>query len=286
MDSIDAYSFVKVSDNPTPFLGDVPVAVVLSMDTATERRNNLWSMVPCVTELCGTTIIQLNKGFKTSKKPDWVTSPNQDLVHSYYNVFCECTHIKEPILILEDDVRLSTMADIQHHFDNVNSFVKAKSFDIYSLGSIHFLENFFASPHRRILGPLGGTQASIWSFSGRKSVIDMVNSEAFCITMIDLCIVNKLKRKFTYKFPLTWQCLYPNNWELVCINTAVKKKLNSTLLKIVHGAISFVGLDQEDCEKGWNVAYYWSLYIPMVIGLLLMVTVVYKMHRIKNPQHC
>ena len=149
----------------------------------------------------------------------------------------------------------------------IDTFVDKRMFDLYSLGSIHFIENVASPRHRRMKGFFGCVQACLWSQSGRQFVMDAVARDPDRLTMLDLHLLRKMRTKYTYCMPLTWQKLVPNEWEIIRKKSNLGKIVNSIALKSVHGSIRLCRLHHdEDCERNFITVYYLTVYsVPLMI---------------------
>ena len=112
-----------------PMLRSVPRAYILTMhETET---------FPWLHGVARRTYVQRNRGFRACPKTRVdrrrVEATNQDLIHAYRAVFERERGTTEPVLVFEDDARLTSTA--RGDLEIVDRFVAKQRFSVYSLGS-------------------------------------------------------------------------------------------------------------------------------------------------------
>ena len=100
------------------------------------------------------TYVQRNRGFracpKTRNDGRRVDATNQDIVHAYRAVLERERDTTDPVLVFEDDARLTSTA--KEDLEIVDRFVSTQRFSVYSLGSMGLMVPHREKGHVRLLG--------------------------------------------------------------------------------------------------------------------------------------
>lgn len=213
------------------------------------------------------TYVQTNEGFRSGQKPEYVNCTSKDIVHAYHNVCLHCANVTGPVLILEDDA--CVLLKEKKVFERIDSFLKCKRYDFYTLGSfgIHDLR-FRAGFHRKFAWYAGCSQATVWSQHSRMALLE---AHLPGIRHIDTSFIRLFSGIFTYYKPVACQLLArtenTSSWSLL-VDT------HSKILKMLDGAcilagVRLTGLDR--CYGGWFVAYWLNEhFIALVLAATLL----------------
>ena len=143
---MECYKLELVHECDSPMLLSVPRAYILTMhETET---------FPWLHGVARRTYVQRNRGFRECAKTRGdgasVNATNQDLIHAYRAVFERERNTTDPVLVFEDDARLTKTAtqDLVH----VDRFVATQRFSVYSLGSSGFMVPHDTQGHWRFVG--------------------------------------------------------------------------------------------------------------------------------------
>ncbi len=255
------YNVKKWSVSDTPLFESFENSYILTMSTSTRLEQD---ESKDLSALCKNTFVQMNKGWKQCSKPPHITTAAYDLIDAYRNLFIHCQDIHAPILVLEDDAIIMTRS--KNHYESVDSFVKNKDFDVYSLGSFGVVNPFNVGCHRRFLKTIGFSQAVIWSEKARsKALILMQNND---LMHIDVHIMSQLRRKYTYRLPMVVQ-IFPetenqSNWCYLCNNNILEK----VIVRVWVFILKMLQLHKK--PDNWNMLYCVNNIIRHFIILLLV----------------
>ena len=200
-----------------------------------------------------------NKGFRKSKKPDFVTSPALDLVDAFITVF-KHAHKFNNILVLEDDFMFSKWVDT--HASNVNREVNQLSGEfIFLLGCIPCLQIPHTVDTFRVKSL--GTHAIIYSKANRCHTLlvpqqsikdwDWHNNASF--------------NRFAYHKPLCYQ-LFPETENARTWGQGIHK-LGPASAQVVRKLFKFLELDKT-VEPGTSMCYLLSKWVPVIFMLAII----------------
>ena len=278
MCSNNAYSITRWSRSRAPLLESVPRAYVLTLRTSDRL---LAAHAARLKLLCSQTFVQVNDGFRMGDKPSYIDSTAKDLIHAYQNVCRDCAHIDGPVLIMEDDAMLFE-ADASV-FREIDAFVKTKAFDVYSLASIGpFDRSNDQGPHRMFRSIMGFSQAIIWSRASRASLL---SQDLRRDTHIDVHILSKFTRKFTYERPVVVQ-LFPTteNMETWCIRCDDEDCFEPMLVKAWQWTLQRV-LYLDRTPDGWRTIYLFNTHAESVckfVSVSIAVAIIALLHNAKK----
>jgi hypothetical protein len=195
------YSYKILNTTTTPILKNVDVVLILTMKGSNRFKND-----PFLLNLAKKTIIQYNEGFRKCNKPSTIVSSKEDLVHAYYTAF---KYLKEynNVIILEDDALVINKNPLI--YNKIDKFINTHDFDIFTFGTFGLFSNY-NNDFLKIGKPyFSATQAIIYSQKARNKLAKYIISSNFNGGHMDNVYVNRLNKKFTYKYPLIVQ-LFPN----------------------------------------------------------------------------
>jgi len=151
--------------------------------------------------------ILFNKGYKKSKKKDFITNPSLDLIDAFFEIF---KHAEKQnfnnILILEDDFIFSNKIKKPKHINNINNIIKkldGTNF-IYGLGCVPIIQ--LPYDFNNYIGFLSlGTHAIIYSKINRINTLNKNQKD-----IKDWDYFNNISIfKIIYHIPLCYQ-IFPN----------------------------------------------------------------------------
>jgi len=149
--------------------------------------------------------IVFNKGFKNSKKEDYVNSPAKDLIDVFYTIFKDArSRGFQNILILEDDFIFSTNISETEHTNKIDRFLENNIADnfIYYLGTLCYLQTSFGETHPRVIFSTG-THACIYSKKCIDYFLDNVDQKS--LNDWDVCLNFGSIPRYKYYIPLCYQ---------------------------------------------------------------------------------
>ena len=207
----------NVTENPLFESFENSYILTMSTNERLERCKEL-------ANLCKNTFVQVNKGWKKCPKAPHIKTAAHDLIDAYRTLFIHCQDIHAPILVMEDDAII--LNHDRTHYERIDSFVKQDAdFDVYSLGSFGFVNPLRFGYHKSFLKTIGFSQAVIWSEKARSQAL--VFMQTIDLMHVDVHIMSKLGRKYTYNLPIVVQ-LFPEtenqqNWCYFCNNNIIEK---------------------------------------------------------------
>ncbi|NDD75741.1 MAG: hypothetical protein EBZ40_12320 [Gammaproteobacteria bacterium] len=268
---MECYSLELVHEASTggdsaPMLPSVPRAYILTMH---DRETFPW-----LHGVARSTYVQRNRGFRACPKTRGdgrrVDATNQDIIHSYRAVFERERDTTDPVLVFEDDARLTSTA--KEDLEIVDRFVATHKFSVYSLGSFGLMVPHDNEGNWRFLGSVFAfTQAVIYSPLCVRAILGA--TDVGPREHIDSKILGAMSGKFTYHRPIAYQVFDARNksensktWCIRCDGSALDSALND-LNSLYQGAL---GLDK---EPGWHKMYGINkLVVP--VGILVSTLVV------------
>jgi hypothetical protein len=253
-------------DDRAPMLLSVPRAYILTMhETET---------FPWLHGVARRTYVQRNRGFRACPKTRGdgrrVDATNQDLIHAYRAVFERERETTDPVLVFEDDARLTSTA--KEDLGIVDRFVARHRFSVYSLGSMGIMVPHDHEGNLRLAGGVFAfTHAVIYSPSCMRAILGATNVGPR--VHIDSKIIADMHGKVTYHRPIAYQVIDMKNksenaatWCVRCDGSAFDSILNN----LVFAFFGAFGLDR---EPGWRKMYgFCKLVVP--IGILVSALVV------------
>ena len=253
-------------DDTAPMLPSLPRAYILTMHEA--------ETFPWLHGVARRTYVQRNRGFrachKTRRDGRLVDATNQDLIHAYRSVFERERETTDPVLVFEDDARLTSTA--RQDLEIVDRFVATNTFSVYSLGSLGFMVPHDNEGNWRLAGNLFGfTHAVIYSPSCVRAILGA--TEVGPRDHIDARIIGPMSGKFTYQRPIAYQVLNVQNksensatWCARCDGSA----LDAAVREAAWAFFAALGLEK---EPGWHKMYgFCKLVVPL--GILVAALVV------------
>jgi hypothetical protein len=256
-------------DYRAPMLPSVPRAYILTMhETET---------FPWLHGVAWRTYVQRNRGFRACPKTRGdgrrVDATNQDIVHAYRAVFERERDTTDPVLVFEDDARLTSTA--KEDLAIVDRFVARQWFSVYSLGSIGLMVPHRERGHWRLAGgSFGFSHAVIYSPSCVRAILGA--TDVGPREHIDSKIIADMHGKVTYHRPIAYQVIDMKTksensatWCVRCDGSA----FDSVLSDLNLAYLGAFGLDK---EQGWHKMYgFCKLVVPLgilasaiVVGLL------------------
>jgi len=223
------------------------------------------------------TYVQRNRGFRACPKTRGdgrsVDATNQDLIHAYRAVFERERDTTDPVLVFEDDARLTSTA--KEDLEIVDRFVAKHTFSVYSLGSLGIMVPHDSEGTLRLAGGVFAfTHAVIYSPSCMRAILE--TTDVGPRVHIDSKIIAAMGGKFTHHRPIAYQVIDIKNksenaatWCVRCDGSAFDSVLNKLL-------IVFLGAFGLDKEPGWHKMYgFCKLVVPVgiLVSTLLVVLV-------------
>jgi hypothetical protein len=244
------YSYKILKTTTTPILKHVDVVLILTMEGSNRFKED-----PFLLNLTKKTIIQYNKGFKKCNKPSIITNSKEDTTHAYYTAF---EYLKEynNVIILEDDAIVINKNLLI--YNKIDKFINTQDFDIFTFGSFGLFSNY-NEDFLKISPFFASSQAIIYSQKARIKLTKDIISSNFK-NQIDIVYIERLDKKFTYKYPLIVQ-LFPNteNQNLWSDNIFI--------LYFIKLRISLLQLDTH--TDGWYVRYFIYRNYKMILLLII-----------------
>lgn len=256
------YRVEQWSTTAHPLLASVDNAYILTMSASTRLQGDERKEIA---SLCKNTFVQINKGWRNCRKAPHITTTAQDLVDAYRNLFVHCEGIHAPILVMEDDAVV--LNSDKAHYERVDAFVTNADFNLYSLGSSGFVNPFHFGYHKKFLKTIGFSQAVIWSARARSEAL--VTMQSTKLMHMDIHIMSKLARKYTYYMPLVVQTLpiteNQGTWCYLCNNNAVERA-------VVHLWVCCLKKIQLDRRPdAWRTVYHVNDLPRYVLALWIVV---------------
>jgi len=252
------YSYKILKTTTTPILKNVDVVLILTMEGSNRFKND-----PFLLNLAKKTIIQYNKGFKKCNKPSIITNSKEDTTHAYYTAF---EYLKEynNVIILEDDAIVINKNPLI--YNKIDKFINTQDFDIFTFGSTGLFSNY-NKDFFKISSFFTASQAIIYSQKARTKLTKNIISSNFK-NQIDIVYVERLNKKFTYKYPLIVQ-LFPSteNQNLWTDNIFI--------LYFYKLSISLLQLDTR--PDAWYLRYFIFRNYKMI--LLLIIGIIYNIRK-------
>jgi len=245
------YSYKILNTTTTPIFKNVDVVLILTMEGSNRFKED-----PFLLNLAKKTIIQYNKGFRKCNKPSTIISSKEDLVHAYYTAF---EYLKEynNVIILEDDALVINKNPLI--YDKIDKFINIQDFDIFTFGSSglfsNYNEDFF-----KISYFFGATQSIIYSQKARNKLAKYIILSNFNGGHMDNVYVNRLNKKFTYKYPLIVQ-LFPN--------TENKNVWGNNIFILYFHKLRISLLQLDTHTDGWYVRYFIYRNYKMILLLII-----------------
>jgi hypothetical protein len=220
------------------------------------------------------TYVQRNRGFRACPKTRGdgrrVDATNQDLIHAYRAVFERERDTTDPVLVFEDDARLTSTA--KEDLEIVDRFVAKHTFSVYSLGSFGLMVPHREKGHWRLFGStFGFTHAVIYSPWCVRAILGA--TDVGPREHIDGKIIAAMGGKFTHHRPIAYQVFDARNksensgtWCVRCDGGA----MDTAVREASWVYFSALGLDK---EQGWHAMYGVNkLVVP--VGILVATLVV------------
>jgi len=244
------YSFKLLHKTDNPYLKNVDIAVVLTMENSDREFKD-----PILLNLAKETYVQINKGFKTCDKSG-VDCVTKDVIHAHKNV-CKNTLDYNNVIIFEDDAVYNNKYSTDQ-LKIIDHFIANNKFNLYSLGTISInLPN--SSPHREILIGFGGSHANIYSYDGRMQLLYSKGQ------IIDIDLISSIPYKFKHKYPLVCQT-FPE--------TEQKKEWEKYNGMFIMCAITKIFNGDKIIEPFWSSIYVICdcvIYIVILLAILLII---------------
>lgn len=262
------YRFESFAKTDVPWLPSVPRAYILTLEGSDRLRGDPTASAG-LGQLCAETVVQVNRDWRSCEKPDHVRTTAHDLIHAYRNVCRECASLDAPVLILEDDARIYSTDP--HAYAEVDSFVRTRHFDVYSLGSFGEFAGREGA-HRRYGRVMGFSQAVIWSARAREALLRAPAVD----THIDVHTLSGMAHKYTYHAPLVTQ-LFPTTenmatWCIECEGGRWERAGVRLWIGFLQGCL---GLDRS--PDGWRTLYWINEHLWVArhatVALLVLVLV-------------
>jgi hypothetical protein len=262
-----ALELVHEVDGGAPMLPSVPRAYILTMhETET---------FPWLHGVAWSTYVQRNRGFRACPKTRGdghrVDATNQDIIHAYRSVFERERNTTDPVLVFEDDARLTSTA--KEDLEIVDRFVATQRFSVYSLGSMGVMVPHRERGHLRLLGRFFAfAQAVIYSPSCVRAILEA--TDVGSRVHIDSKIIAAMQGKVTYHRPIAYQVIDMRKksenaatWCVLCDGSAFDSVLNNLIF-------AFFGALGLDTEPGWRTMYgFCKLVVPLGIIVAALVFV-------------
>jgi len=167
----DAYTFELIQNKNSLFDNNIVNATYVIHLEGNGRYENIKNQLDKY-KTTNKIFILHNKGYKKSKKQDYINKPPLDLVDAYLTIFKHSSNNGfKNILIFEDDfICDEKLLDINITND-ICSFINSKENFVYYLGVLPFITlNEIGNHKDLILG--GGSHAVIYSFEFIKNVLN------------------------------------------------------------------------------------------------------------------
>ena len=206
--------------------------------------------------------ILFNKGYKKSKKKEYINSPSLDLVDAFLEIFKHAnTKNFNNILILEDDFIFSDKIKLIEHQNNINNtLLDIKKLDfIYLLGCIPYVQIPYNLDNYRVISV--GCHAVIYTKENRIKTLNLDQKNIKDWDVYNNQNINRL----TYKIPLCYQ-LFPEteNSKVWCKDVNIFMQL---LGKIFNKILKLLNLDT-NVEPGTSIFYNLSKLLSLFLFLL------------------
>lgn len=198
--------------------------------------------------------ILFNKGYKKSKKADFITGSTLDLIDAYLTIFKHSIeHEYNNILILEDDFIFDKMVNLAA--PEINRFINSElsgSF-FYFLGCLPYMSSDFSGKHRKVINS-AAAHAIIYSNGFIK---DTLRIEQESLLDWDLYLWSN-SNKYMYDEPLCYQT-FPatensKNWGSFNVTSRFFGSM-------MYDMISFV-VDEDRPEIGFKFLYERHTKVP------------------------
>jgi hypothetical protein len=211
--------------------------------------------------------ILFNKGYKKSKKKEFINNPPLDLVDAFLEIFNHANNKKyNNILILEDDFIFSKKIKDNYHINNINNIINKlgnKEF-MYLLGCLPGILIPYDKFNYRVTSI--GTHAVIYSLKFRINILKTDQKIIF-----DWDGYNNKFKRYTYYLPLCYQLFSETenskNWGYCNLIS----KCHSFFVKLT---IKLLKLDKQ-VEPGTSICYNLSKIVIIIIFIIF----VYLIHR-------
>jgi hypothetical protein len=249
------YSYKILNTTTTPMLKNVDVVLILTME-----GSNRFKKDPFLLNLGKKTIIQYNKGFKKCIKPLTIKTSREDIVHAYYAAF---DYLKKynNVIILEDDAIVINKNPLI--YDKIDKFINTQDFDIFTFGSTGIFSNY-NKDFLKISIFFGALQAVIYSKKARNKLAKDISSSNFNKGHMDAIYIDRLDKKFTYKYPLIVQLFPRTENQNIWFD-------NVFITYIITFLIKLVKLDTS--TEGWFLLYFILRNYKIILLLIFLIII-------------
>jgi hypothetical protein len=273
---MSCYNIQEWHSTSTPLLSIVKNAYILTMRDSKRLKSE---QAQYLKNICATTFVQINNGFKNCRKSKHITNTALDLTDAYRNVFMACKHILEPVLVLEDDALL--FETDREHFERVDAFLADHEFDVYSLGSFGMFAPFDFSYHKKFVNSVSYSQAVVWPQKTRDRFLEIMDANPESIIHIDGHFLSNLKFKYSYHIPLIVQ-VFPEtlNKETWC-SRCKGEKVEKMAFDVWNRFLLMVDLDER--PHGWKSLYIINHnFLRILASIVILIYIVTTQNKLKK----
>jgi len=215
-----------------------------------------------------------NKGYKNSKKTEFIKSPSQDLIDCYIHIFKHAKEYQyENILILEDDFFWNLDITNREHLDSITQFLlsNVENDFMYLLGCLPILQIPTSISRKHSLGISLGTHAVIYSRKCRERVLKIDQKK---ITDWDV-FHNLNTRRYMYHKPLCYQLFPLTENQHKWLSNIIPIFLQTIIISyITIPILQSLSLDK-NIHPGYPIFYNISFYLSLIFLVLIFWTIYY-----------
>ena len=265
------YTLEEINYPKGIFDNSVDITYVITMDSATERQQEVYSQLNKFRPTKKVIIVK-NKGFRKCDKHDYnhnkVDISYKDLTYTNMYIF----HLAKKynhILILEDDFIFSNKLLNNKITNSINQFIIDKNPNVYYLGCLPYFFNIFNKTHQKLF--VGGAMHSVIYGKTIREYLGKVYKRKNYYKDIDVMTCN-LSGMYMYKEPLSIQLVLETENKQNWGHGGILTKLGGLLLTKFMNVLEFD--KDENIEYKWNKIYH-KLFIFNIILYLLIYYIVY-----------
>tara|TARA_Y100000389_G_scaffold153331_1_gene153541 strand:+ start:14335 stop:15201 length:867 start_codon:yes stop_codon:yes gene_type:complete len=250
-------------------LDNVVNAVYVLLMEGSDRKSNVYRQIEDY-KLSTHNHIIINKGYKKCPKTLCAQKPRYDLMNANIYVMKDAEkNGYNNILILEDDFILDERIRQPSVIKDLETFTSNNEFDIYNLGCVCPIMNFWRSSGKHIkMTWRGTTHADIISKNGRQNILKNFNK--------DPCMKNKISHfqgfhDVWYNYVLNKQYMY---YRPLCYQTFPETENKSEWSHwFIDLFLRILGLNKKE-KPGWDILYVLTYLLSIVLNLFPLLFII------------
>lgn len=281
---MSSYNTFECATSDDPLLPSVDCSIILTMSGSKRLfRHGVADLL----RLSKRTLVQVNMGYKSGLKPDWVTDSAYDLTHAYVHAcfYCEKHCILGNVLLIEDDATVFARTT-RDDFSNVDLFLETQLFDCYSLASMGWTVHKDVK-HRWMFPCKMGmayTHAVVWSRALRMKLLSEDHTD---IHHIDGDFLSRCNQMLVYHTPLVVQT-FPDtenqcSWTLMSGRRGAsppsdtKVAMSRAWMRGWIRCMKYFDLDED--PRHWSTIFWVQYMVPILIVLISTACVMWSIRK-------